>query len=493
MSMSRRVSPVHPGNPGNPGSPATTANPELMTVPPRRKRVTRPPRGTSPLIEALAKEAAAAPPELDAFWSGVGENGTPLVGELDDTGHRTATFLWRGGDELADVILVANKIADSDSYEQNRMERVPGTDVWHLTYRMRSDWRASYTVAPIPADGSAAPENTLSEMTRLRRERALAVSEPEDRSAVARWFDALAHARPDPLAREQLDGQNSVVSLPEAPAELWRTARSGASRSLPRSARSRVTTHTVHSDHLGNSRTVHVHEPAQRPPGGAPWPVVILLDGQTWHDLPLAPLLDNLVSDGTLPPALTVMVDALDPAARTRELACHDPFVAFLETELLPWLGGQHPVSGDPRRTVVAGQSLGGLTALYAALRAPGRFGRVLSQSGSYWWPNVAGTGGESERMVRLAAEAQTLPDRVHLSAGLHEWSLLGANGRVHEALLRRGADLGRGQGFTTLVEYNGGHDRACWRAGLPDALVALTDDWPRPEPSVQNDPENRA
>ncbi|MBQ1081052.1 hypothetical protein [Nocardiopsis sp. B62] len=82
--------------------------------------------------------------------------------------------------------------------------------------------------------------------------------------------------------------------------------------------------------------------------------------------------------------------------------------------------------------------------------------------------------------MVRRAAEAPTLPDRVHLSAGLREWSLLGANGRVHRALLSRGAELGHDAGFATLVEYNGGHDRACWRAGLPEALVALTDDWPR-------------
>lgn len=449
MSMSRGVSTDH------------------TTVPPRPGRATRPPRGTSPLID----EVAAGSLDPDTFWARVGEGGTPVVGELDDTGHRTATFLWRGGDELADVILVADRIAAADSYERNRMERVPGTDVWHLTYRMPSDWRASYTVAPIPADGGAAP-GTLSPPTRLRRERALAMAAPEDRPSVARWFDALAHGRPDPLARDRLDADTSVVSLPEAPAELWRPARPGTPTG-------RVTAHTLRSRHLDNSRTVHVHEPAQAPPEGTPWLVVVLLDGRTWHDMPLAPLLDGLLEDGTLPPALTVMIDSLDPATRTRELACHDPFVAFLEEEVLPWLAGRYAITKDPRRTLIAGQSLGGLTALHASLRSPGRFGRVLSQSGSYWWPNVPGTG-ESERMVRLVSEAGVLPDRAHLSAGLREWSLIGANGRVHRALLRRGAELGRDDGFATLVEYNGGHDRACWRAGLPDALVALTDDWPR-------------
>ncbi|MEX0632289.1 alpha/beta hydrolase-fold protein [Serratia ureilytica] len=39
-------------------------------------------------------------------------------------------------------------------------------------------------------------------------------------------------------------------------------------------------------------------------------------------------------------------------------------------------------------RTVVAGR-YGGLAALYAGLHWPARFGHVLSQSGSFWWPTV--------------------------------------------------------------------------------------------------------
>lgn len=445
-------------------------NPTLMTVPPRLKRATRPPRGVSPLITDLERAAAEGDTDTEAFWERVERTGTPIVGERDDQGRRTATFLWRGGDELADVILTADRIAAADSYERNRMERIPGTDVWHLTYLMRSDWRASYSVAPVPADGTPAPENALSATTRTRRERALALSDPEDRPAVARWFDALAHARPDPRAREALDAHHSVVSLPEAPPEL---------RHDPDAPRGTLTRHTLASERLGNTRDVWIHRPAREPVDGT-WTVAILLDGRTWHDLPLAPLLDGLIADGTLPPMLTVMVDSLDQATRTRELACHDLFVDFLDTELLPWLGELHPVTGDPGRTLIAGQSLGGLTALYAALRRPGRFGRVLSQSGSYWWPNPAVTGGETERTVRLVREADALPERVHLSAGLHEWALLGANGRVHEALIERGRELGLPGDFADFTEYNGGHDKACWRADLPHGLIALTEDHAR-------------
>ncbi|MEU3212346.1 alpha/beta hydrolase-fold protein, partial [Nocardiopsis alba] len=263
---------------------------------------------------------------------------------------------------------------------------------------------------------------------------------------------------------------HSVVSLPEAPPRL---------RHAPDAPRGTLTRHTLASERLGNTRDVWIHRPAREPVDGT-WTVAILLDGRTWHDLPLAPLLDGLIADGTLPPMLTVMVDSLDQATRTRELACHDPFVDFLDTELPPWLGELHPVTGDPGRTLIAGQSLGGLTALYAALRRPGRFGRVLSQSGSYWWPNPAVTGGETERTVRLVREADALPERVHLSAGLHEWALLGANGRVHEALIERGRELGLPGDFANFTEYNGGHDKACWRVDLPHGLIALTEDHAR-------------
>lgn len=63
-------------------------------------------------------------------------------------------------------------------------------------------------------------------------------------------------------------------------------------------------------------------------------------------------------------------------------------------------------LAGGDRRTVAAGaaartlqrgghahrgrrQSYGGLAALYAGLHWPERFGHVLSQSGSFWWPTV--------------------------------------------------------------------------------------------------------
>src|SRR5690606_17603868 len=238
--------------------------------------------------------AARGPAAVEEFWRAVRRTGTPVVEAAGSPGERTATFLWRGGDELADVILVADRSADARSFERNRMTRVPGSDIWHLTYRMRADWRCSYAVAPVPADGAPPPAGPANEMARVRRARALSAADPADAPAIARWFDALAHSRPDPLARERLDGAWSVASLPDAPAERWRTAPGGAPQG-------RVDGHGLADAALGNTRTVRVYTPAAQPPQGG-WPVAVLLDGEEWWSLPLAPLLDRLIAAGTLPP-----------------------------------------------------------------------------------------------------------------------------------------------------------------------------------------------
>ena len=78
-------------------------------------------------------------------------------------------------------------------------------------------------------------------------------------------------------------------------------------------------------------------------------------------------------------------------AHRSRELPCNADFWLAVQEELLPLVKTTTAFSDDPQRTVVAGQSFGGLSSLYAGLNWPARFGCVLSQSGSYWWPHRGG------------------------------------------------------------------------------------------------------
>ncbi|WP_404816581.1 enterochelin esterase [Streptomyces thermolineatus] len=444
-------------------------------------RVPRPaPVGTAPPPEAVTALRGAPPASVEAFWERVRNEGSPLVRPLargggngsgdgsagssggagGDGDEYAVTFLWRGTPETRAVLVVPNKVLDPRDPARNLMERVPGTDVWHLTLRMRGDWSATYSLCVDEGDGPPGPTSP----------------------GPAHWQWLRGRGRPDPMNRLPRmparwgGGELSVVRLPHAPAQEEWEPRPGAPAGT-------VTEHLVRSEHLGNERRVWLYTP----PGlsrweaqdTAPLPLLVLLDGEMWEPaLRVSALLDNLVADGRIPPVAAVLPESVDNGLRWRELACDERFAAFLTDELLPWAGESVPITGDPARTVVAGQSLGGLTAAFAALRAPHRFGNVLSQSGSFWWPtgtpdDTAGTGAEWLTARVREGEAGDLPVRFDLSAGLQEWVLLPAHRRLRAALEARGCEV-------SYEEFNGGHDYLCWRARLTEGLVRLLG---RPQP----------
>lgn len=385
---------------------------------------------------------AAGPAAVEEFWSDVRRRGTPLVAS-DPHGspvHRAVTFLWRGAPATRAVQVVPNKLTDPRAPEGNLMRRAAGTDIWHWTVRLRHDWRGTYDVFVDEGDGPAPGSPEYWSWLRTRRR-----TDPyNDRTLPGRWGG-------DPV---------SFAELPAAP-------RAADWRPRPGVARGTVTEHQVPSRHLATSRRVWLYTPAAvaSPAPPAELPVLVLLDGEHWQPrLGLAHLLDNLVADGRLPPLAAVLPDAVDAATRWSELTCRPEFVSFLADELLPFAAGLLPVTADPARTVVAGQSLGGLTAAYAAVRAPHRFGNVLAQSGSFWWPD----GPSPEWLTgRIAAEPR-LPVRFRLSFGEQEWVALPAARRLRDTLAAAG--------YHDAVhrEFNGGHDYLCWRTELADGLVEL-------------------
>ncbi|WP_202637953.1 enterochelin esterase [Bailinhaonella thermotolerans] len=401
------------------------------SIPPQVERPAPPEVAVSPRIAALG-----SPAEL---WREAAGAGTPLIEEIPgDPAHRIVTFLWRDPDPAADVVLVVNKITDAGALDAARMEHVPGTDVWHRSYRLRADWHGTYRIAPrSPGGMGPAAERMLARMT--------AAGSRVPRADLERWCEAVERAAPDPLNRRPWPGAGSVAALPDAPARDWHGNRG--------TGRGRVTERRVWSARLGNERPVWTYEPEEEPAG-----VVLLFDGEAYAPL-LRPALDDLIADGALPPLRFVMPSAVDLPTRVRELAC-DPGFADFAADLLP-------EGFPPGRVVVAGSSLGGLTAAYCALRDPARFGNAISLSGSFWWPN----GPEPEWLTGAVSALPPVPARFRLGLGAQEWALRDATFRMRDALAASGHDV-------ALREYNGGHDYYCWRACLVALLGDLTASW---------------
>ncbi|MBN9622156.1 MAG: prolyl oligopeptidase family serine peptidase, partial [Actinobacteria bacterium] len=219
---------------------------------------------------------------------------------------------------------------------------------------------------------------------------------------------------------------------------------------------------TIESGALGEARRLWVRKPVRPGPAG----LLVLLDGEDWVGRLGAPaILDNLEAEGRIAPLVAVMVDSLDRERRWRDLACAPDFIEFLSAELVPWVGARRDL--DRRRTTIAGQSLGGLTALCAATRAPDVWGGAIAQSSSLWLaPEGDGDGVGWD--FREIAERPPTGTRLRIEVGLQEWILLADHRRLRDLLAEAGVTV-------DYVEYEGGHDAICWRGGLAEALLDLS------------------
>ncbi|WP_330172266.1 alpha/beta hydrolase-fold protein [Streptomyces sp. NBC_01498] len=266
----------------------------------------------------------------------------------------------------------------------------------------------------------------------------------------------------DPYNPVGAGGDRSLAAVPDAPAQPhWPALGPDEVLPLPR-ARVRWS-----SDRLGGRRTVRLH------PAGGGGPLVLLLDGDDWLYLhPAVTAFDSAVAAGELPPVTLAFVPSKD---REAEFGCRPDLWEAIRDELLP-LVAESGVPADPDRLVVAGQSLGGLSALYAALEFPELVSRVACQSPSFWWaPGATGLpdplggppgGTIAARLRERRPELSAL--RCAFDLGEHETRMLPHVEPVEALVAEAGAAV-------RVSRSPAGHDRVGWRhALLRDVAWAL-------------------
>lgn len=420
-------------------SPTVTA----ASTPPKTPRPQPAPIAESPAIGALcstiAHRRSDARGALDQFWAEHGRG--PLVEHCGSETDRIVTFLWRDEPSAPaqEVLLFVNRLTDERDLDRSLMRRLPGSDLWHLSYRMRRDWRASYCFL-VRKPGESRPwEGQAGDQVRLRA--------------------ALDCGLPDPTSparsRNRTGRTMSVVELDEAPDQSWCFARRPA---VPAGAVVELIAPDGHTVRVYRSRGI---------PLGASAPVIVVFDGEMWvgsrdgratgQDLPTT--LDNLVADGEIPPCIALFVDSGDRGLRWQQLGAEGALGDWVADRLLPWARRHFEVSADPADVTVIGQSLGAYTALRAVLERPEAIGAALAQSASLWQGELPDPTAEFARS-----------GRVYLEVGAQEWVLREPHRTLADGLSAAGADV-------RFVEYNGGHDYACWRGGIADGLRSLLGD----------------
>jgi enterochelin esterase-like enzyme len=354
---------------------------------------------------------------------------SPLVEELENGRYRV-TVAYR--DEAAKDVWVIGGLAGADPADRRMQPARHGW--WERSYELEDDVRTGYwfTTALVPSgvgDLMADPLNPR------------------------------GHVYPaNPDDPNDGDVTLSLIELPGAMPFRWSIPAEGV-------LEGEVAMERLASTRLGNERQVFTYTPAGYDASRS-YPLLMCFDGWAYVQkayVPLPTVLDNLIAEGAIPPVVAVLPDSLDSATRARELNLHEPFIEFLAEELLPWAHERLTFDADPARTLVAGSSLGGLTAAYCGLRRPDLFGLVLSQSGAF----QRGLPDEFARTDRL-------PLRFALDVGVLETtpferfaSLYHANIHMRDVLVAKEYDV-------SFREFPGGHDYLAWRETIADGLTAL-------------------
>ena len=407
----------------------------------------------SPRLIALQQELVSGNVKaLEAFLGKVAEDGTPLIEPIPgDDDHALVTFLWRADETVRHVVFYSELLRGMwwDRWSDALLHRMLETNLFHRTYRVRTDLRFVYWLSP---------DHPL--------------IHPRD---VKDWDQYMAHCQVDPLNPNVFvqDKDRSFVEMPRATPQRWHISQ-------PETPRGQVEPFPWHSELLDNDRQVWVYTPHGYSTESEPYPLVLLFDGDVFtRDVDAPTILDNLIAAGQIPALVVVMLDSPD---RSRELYCHEPFAECIASEIIPWARTKYHVSLDPVQTTVAGVSAGGLAAAFIGLRHSEIFGNVLSNSGAFGWSLGQRQGNpwdwdvppEGAWLIRQYATCEKLPLRFHLDAGLLEdqrdnqaMTILQSNRHMRDVLLAKGYSV-------HYSEFCGGHQYINFRATLPEGLIAL-------------------
>ena len=408
-----------------------------------------PTKEISPTIQRLLEQVQAQPDEnerqklFNAFWSQQEQTGTPLIEPSTQTAHNLVTFLWRGAKR--NVILWG---APSSNHES--LQRLADSDIWFKTFDLRNDALISYRFVP------DVPQLPLDNMQQRRALLATLQADPHNPATYPEQ------------AREYLDKFNysSVLRLENAPLQPYRT--------IKRVPQGTLNSYRFHSKMLNNTRRIMIYLPAGFDPQAQEQLLLFFFDAKDYTtQVPTPRILDNMIAEHKIPPAIAIFIDHPSAEARHSELPPNTAFSDMLAQELYPWVIEQLHIHPSPKRTALIGSSFGGLASAYNAERYPQIFGNVLSMSGSFWWQFPQTPSEQKNYIAHLYADTPKHDIRFFLSAGRYETSNNGEFDILNNS--RHLSDVLQAKGYTvTYREYTSGHDYLSWQGVLSDGLLSL-------------------
>ncbi|PEP10203.1 alpha/beta hydrolase [Bacillus wiedmannii] len=368
---------------------------------------------------------------LYTFLHEIKSNNTSLIKQCPiDNQYKLITYIWLG-DRKTENVYVFGSFPGWD-LSVNQLKRLLQTDIWYQTFRTNKSFISTYYFSV----------NDFFENDWIKRSEQYEL----DRFNGNTFGEGANKA--------------SVLSIGM---EVQYSSRF-PSNHYPSG---KIETHSFHSTILNNTRKIHIYTPHDYSHTSHLQELLIAFDGNSFiNNLSIAKTLNYLIYEKEIPSCIAV---AIEPVDRLEELTYNDKMNTFLTEELLPWIQARYHVYQEKNHTTIAGFSLGGLAAFYAALQNPHVFGNVLSMSGSVHWKK---DGYENqipwiENQIS-SIDSNTSQTHFYIAAGeLENKPLLTANRRLYKALKEKGYQI-------TYEEFQGGHDGVWWREKLFDGLKTL-------------------
>ena len=234
-----------------------------------------------------------------------------------------------------------------------------------------------------------------------------------------------------------------------------------------------IDTLQYYSKIMDNTRDIHIwlppHYTRHHYPG---YPVIYLFDSFIYRNRVEVPnILSNLINEGEISPMVAILIDNPTSTSRNTELPLNDQFMDFITNELVPYIRQKYNVSNQPEHNLIGGMSYGGLASAYIAWNHPELFGKVLSQSGSFWRGPILSDDHDNElredwlpRQILNGDKRQLV---FYLDWGLQENKVLSSNRKLVDLLYKKGYEY-------KYQEFNGWHDWSNSRKTFPEGLLYL-------------------
>ncbi|GCD10394.1 alpha/beta hydrolase [Clostridium tagluense] len=320
------------------------------------------------------------------------------------------------------------------------MERFKKTNLWHITYKVRNDVRFRYYFS---------------------------VNDSFDDDWEKR-FENLAYDRfnknitifKDDKGKE--DKLRSYAVMLNAEEHIWVKERNNVPKG-------KLEEHKFKSENLENPRRIRIYTPHEYSQKNKPYGFLVLTDGDEYINvLSAVQVLDNLIADKKIPPIIVIFIDSTE--TRVEELKCSNAFTDIIVIELIPWVRDKYNISNKADEAIIGGLSLGGLTATYLGLKHSEIFGKVLSQSGSYWYKPEGFECDDSNCWMSNQFKAiGKLPLKFYLNVGVLETKdrMIDTNINLRDVLISKGYTV-------AFEEFKSGHDYLCWGETLANGLISL-------------------